>query len=173
MELLLIGRIARAHGVRGECKMVPEAADCSRYGKLGRVFLGRSPEEAAVYEVEGLREHVTSRGRSALFRFREVDSPEGAGELAGLNVYADRKDLPPLEAGEYYLHDLVGLEVTTPGNEVLGTMKDIYSAPASDILVVARPGGKDALIPAVPAFVEGVDMVEGRVIVRPIEGMLD
>lgn len=173
MELLLIGRIARAHGVRGECKMVPEAADCARYGNLERVFLGRSAQEAAGYTVESIREHVTSRGRSLLIRFARVDSPERAGALSGLDVYADREDLPPLDAGEYYLHDLVGLQVTTPGDEVLGTMKDVYSAPASDIFVVARPGRKDALIPAVPAFVEGVDVDEGRVIVRPIEGMLD
>ena len=173
MELLLIGRIAGPHGVRGECKMVPEDSDCARYGKLERVFLGRSPDRAAGYTVRGLREHVTRRGRSLLICLGQVDSPEKAGELAGLDVYADREDLPPLGEGEYFLHDLVGLQVTTPGDEVLGTMKDVYSAPASDILVVARPGRKDALIPAVPAFVEGVDMAQGRIVVRPIEGMLD
>ena len=173
MVRLLIGRVGRPHGVRGECKIVPDAEDADRYVGLERLFVGHSSVEAAEYGILSLRRQLTRRGPIMLVRLRGVTTPEQASGLSGMAVFAAREDLPPLEEGEFFVHDLVGLEVRTYANESVGTMKEVWPAPASDIYVVARPGMKDVLIPAVPAFIECVDLARSRITVRPIEGMLE
>jgi len=102
-----------------------------------------------------------------------VPDVDRAARMRGLKVYARSEDLPPLASGEYFLHDLIGAVVSTEAGTVVGELKDIWSAPASDVYVVRRSGCPDALIPAVPAIVTSVDAATGRVVIQELEGLLD
>jgi len=177
-DLLLIGRCGRAHGVRGEVKVFPETDDPEQFAGLPRVFVGEAPGAAVERAVEGVR-FQPQKGRTlVLLRLGGVASREDAEALRGRYVYAAEADLPPLEEGEVYLHDLVGLAVWTVGEDgapagAVGTVRDVLTGGAQLLLVVARDGAPDALVPDTPEIVRAVDLDAGRVLIDPPEGLLD
>ena len=173
MDRLLVGRVGRPHGVRGEVKVVPETDDPERFGDLEHVYLGRHADAATAYTVESVRYQHASRGLTVVLKLEGVASREAAEALRNQEVYAARDDLPPLAEDELFLHDLIGLAVVTEAGETVGTVSDVLQMPAHDLYVVARDGRADAMIPAVPEFVVEIDMDGGRLVVRPIEGLLE
>ena len=171
-ELLLVGRVSRAHGLRGECKVIPECDDPERLLNLDRVWVGSAPTSVQAAAVDSARLQRTKRGPTALLRLNGAGNAEEAMRFAKLNVYARERDLPPLAPGEFFLHDLVGMTVTTTDGIVLGAVKDVWEMPSSNIYVVARRGQSDALIPAVPNFVRAVNLEQRTMVIAPIEGLL-
>lgn len=171
--LLLMGRIGKPHGVMGEVKVVPETDDPQRFDDLKTVYVGERPEQVQAREVVSVRHQHTKRGLTVLLKLASVEDREAAASLRGLYVFAHEDDLPPLEDDEYYLHDLIGLRVQTEAGETVGTVDDILEMPGNEVLVVARPGAADVLIPAVSAFIAEIDFDAGQLTIRPIEGLLE
>lgn len=170
---LLIGRIAKPHGLRGECKVIPETDDPDRFTLLKEVLVGPAAESARLFSVTGVRMQHSGRGVTVLLRLHGVTTKEEAAALSRSSVFVRPADLPPLQEDEFFLHDVIGLSVLTEDGETIGVVRDIWEMPASNVYVVTRPGRRDALIPAVPAFIDRVDVAGERLIVRPIEGLLD
>ena len=172
-DLLLVGRVIGTHGLQGELKIVSESDNPDRVAELERIWVGKESHCAVEYRVQRSRQHRTKHGLSLLIHLAEVRSKNDATAMCGLGVYAQAQDLPPLEPGEHFLHDLIGAAVVTESGAVVGDLMDIWSAPASDIYVVRRAGQRDALVPAVPTIVKSVDATAGRVVIEAIEGLLD
>ena len=172
-ELLVIGRVWRAHGVQGEAKVIPETDDPERFETLERVYIGGRAETAKEHAVESVRYQQTKRGLIVLIKLANVQTPEAVEGLRKNMVFAAESDLPPLEEDEFFLHDLVGLAVVTEAGEAVGTVRDVMEMPGHPLFVIAREGQPDAMIPAVPEFVTDVDAEAGRVTIRPIEGLLE
>ena len=172
-SLLLVGRVIRAHGVQGEVKVLPETDDPARLLDLATVYLGARAEDARPQAVVSARLQPTRRGPLAILRLEGVDAREAADRLRSLQVYAREADLPPLAEDELFLHDLIGLQVETEEGEAVGVVKDVLEMPGQDLYVVAREGRPEVMIPAVPAFVAEVDLEAERLVIRPIEGLLD
>ena len=168
-----MGRVGKTHGLRGEVKVIPETDDPKRFEALETVFLGKTPTQATPHAIASVRLQHTKRGPTVVLKLKGVDTVDGAAALRRLSVFARREDLPPLADDEFFLHDLIGLDVLTDQGEAVGTMADVLEMPANNVYVVSRPGLPDALIPAVPAFIDEVDIEGGRLVVRPIEGLLD
>ena len=171
--LLLVGRVGKTHGIRGEVKVIPETDDPKRFGALETVFLGKTPEQVEPHAVASVRIQHTKRGPTVVLKLAGIDTVDGAATLRRLSVFARQEDLPPLADDEFFLHDLIGLDVMTDQGEAVGMITDVLEMPANNVYVVARPGRADALIPAVPAFIDEVDVEGGRLVVRPIEGLLE
>jgi 16S rRNA processing protein RimM len=176
-RLLLMGRVGRPHGVRGELKAVPETDEPQRFALLERVFVGRTEAAAAEYRLNGVRFQYPKGRTVVLLDLEGVETPEDAGALSGLNLWADPDDLPALAEGEAYLHDLVGLdviEVDEEGAEVgpVGTVRDLYDG-AQLLFAIARPDGSEVLLPDVEEFVDRLDLDARRLYVRPPEGLFD
>lgn len=171
--LLLMGRILKAHGVRGEVKVIPETDDPTRFEALETVYLGPGPDDVRAFALEGVRYQTTAKGPLVMVRLRGIDDRDQADALRRLKVYADEADLPPLGEDEVYLHDLVGLDVVTEGGVEVGQIREVLELPAQPVYVVARPGRPDVMVPAVEAFVAAIEMEARRVVIRPIEGLLD
>ena len=172
MGLSLIGRVAKPHGVRGHFGVIPELADAEQYLPLTHVFLGTGAADAVAYSVDGIRLHTTRRGTTLLVRAHGVASPEAASELRGLLAYADDREVRPAARKDSH-PDLIGFVVETIEGEEVGNLKEIWPAPASNIYVVSRSEREDALIPAVPALIECVDLERERIVIRTIDGLLD
>lgn len=172
-DLLLVGVIGPAHGIRGEVKLIPESDDPHRLLGLERVWVGVSAGEAAERAVVGARMQYGRRGPVVLLRLEGVLHRDAAAELRRLRVYALAADLPAPEGG-LYLHDLLGLAVHVEGEPgPIGTVEEVIEGVAQDLLVVRRPGRPDALVPDVPEIVVDVDPEAGTVTLRPPEGLLD
>ncbi|MFG1842353.1 ribosome maturation factor RimM [Micromonospora sp. NPDC049175] len=182
---LVIGRIGKPHGVRGEVTVEvrtdePEARFVP--GSVLRTEPGTVPPPApatgpgvpfrvpAELTIEEARFH---QGR-VLIAFEGIPDRNTAEALRGTLLVVDSADVdPPDDPEEFHDHQLVGLAVVNPAGEPLGEVVRIDHAPSSDLLVLRRPEGRTALIPFVRAIVPEVDLAGGRVIVDPPAGLLD
>ena len=119
--------------------------------------------DGRVLGVEGVRFHKGT----ALIKFRGIDDISAAEALRGKRILISESELMPLEEDEYYVHDIVGLDVVTTEGESLGRIKQILRSPANDVYVTDR-----AMVPAVKEFIVSVDIPGKKIIVRPVEGLV-
>lgn len=129
---------------------------------LSTVYLG---ERDTPITLESVR--LTDKG--ALIKLLGTDTPEAAAKLSGLNVKIAGSDARPLEPGEYFLFQLIGLKVSNENGEPLGTVTDLIETGAHDVLVIGeRPDSPDDLmVPNHPEFVLEMDPEAGTMVVRP------
>ena len=172
-SLLLVGRIGRPHGVRGEVKIIPDTDDPYRFAELERLFIGDDASSAAPVALRSVRFQQVSKGTIPLVAFEGFEAKETVDRFKNKLVFAAEDELPPLDDDEFYIHDLIGCTVDTLDGNRVGTLKSVLELPAHYVYVVGRKGQPDALIPAVPAFIEDVDVEKQRIVIRPIDGLLD
>ncbi|MBQ1414743.1 MAG: 16S rRNA processing protein RimM, partial [Lachnospiraceae bacterium] len=101
------------------------------------------------------------------------DDMDAAAKLRGAELFVSREDAVPLEEGEYYIADLLGMEVFTDEGEKLGFVKDVLETGANDVYIVQRPKGKPLLLPAIPECVLDIDVERGMMRVHIMEGLLE
>lgn len=165
---LVVGRIGRAHGIRGDV-----AIDVRTDTPEERFFVGSALEtdRAGVgpLTIGAVRVHS---GR-LLVRFKGVADRTAAEELRGVTLLIDSEDLGPTgDPDEFHDHELIGLTAVTTGGEEVGTVDDVLHH-AQDVLVVAAPGGREVLVPFVAELVPEVDVPGGRIVLDPPPGLLD
>ncbi len=168
-ELIVVGRIGRPQGIKGEVTVEVRTDDPDDRFAAGRV-LTTDPLERGPLTVAGSRQ----QGRYLVVLFDGVADRNGAEQLRDTLVLVDVADLPPLaDEDEYYDTQLVGLAALQADGTPLGEVTDVLHLPGGDVLVVRRSHGADALVPFVRAIVPTVDVPGGRVVVDPPEGLLD
>ncbi|RKN19880.1 ribosome maturation factor RimM [Micromonospora musae] len=183
--LLIVGRIGKPHGIRGEVTVeVRTDEPDARFapGSVLRTEPGATPRTSpdagpgvpfrvpAELVIESARWH---QGR-LLVAFEGVLDRDVAEALRDTLIGVDSSEVAaPEDPEEFNDHELVGLSVVTPTGERLGEVARIDHAPSSDLLVLRRPEGKTALIPFVKAIVPEVDLANRRVVVDPPGGLLD
>lgn len=166
---LVVGRIGRAHGVRGDVAVDVRTDDPGHRFAAGSV-LGTEPADRGPLTVAGARMHS---GR-LLVSFAGVSDRSGAAALRGLLLVADSATSPaPEDPEEYWDHQLVGLAAVTVAGEPLGPVEQVLHPPGGDLLVVRRQDAGELLIPFVRAIVPEVDLGAGRLVVDPPPGLLD
>ena len=166
---MTIGLVAGAHGLRGEIKIAILTDDPHRFGVLDRVFVGQEDESSVARAIEGFRLH---KGQ-ALLRLEGCHDRTAAEALRGYLVQIPSEEALPLEEGEYYEHQILGLEVWTAAGEHLGELVEIIYTGANDVYVV-RPSDaneKDILVPALEDVVLDVDPDAGRLVVELPAGL--
>lgn len=169
-----MGRVMRGHGIKGEVKVFCETEDPKRFETLDRVFVGRDIYGAESHPIESVRyqEHA-KKGTLVLLKLADVEDRTAADRLRSAQVYSTEEDLPPLEEGQIFLHDLVGLRVEMEDGTFVGEVKDMMRLPAHDTFVIARDDKPDALVPDVEEFVVSLDMDDRLLRIAPIEGLLE
>jgi 16S rRNA processing protein RimM len=170
---LVVGRIAKAHGIGGEVSVDVRTDDADRRFADGSQ-LQTDPPERGPLVVERSRWHS---GR-LLVRFAGVRDRTGAEALRATMLVVDSATCePPDDKDEFWDHDLIGVEVFTADGEPLGSITDVLHPPGPDLLVIARSGGDsegaELLLPFVAEFVPTVDLPARRVVIRPPEGLLE
>lgn len=172
--LIRVGRIFRPHGVKGELKIEPETDDPSRFEAIDVLHVGPDPDRATAHTVESVRYQETKRGITVILKVEGIDSRGDAEIITKQFVFADEDDLPPLEEGELFIHDLIGLTAVTESGEELGMVSNVKKMPAQDVFIVYdREAATEHMIPAVEEFIIDIDLEAERVVVRPIEGLID
>jgi 16S rRNA processing protein RimM len=162
-NLILVGRVAGAFGVKGEVRVTSytaEPAALLAYREL------KGEDGAPALTLTGGR---AAKG-GVIARAKEVATREEAEALRGLKLYIPRDVLPEPEADEFYVTDLIGLSVETPAGEPLGRVKDVRDFGAGDLLEVQPPEGASWWLPFTREAVPEVRLAEGKVVaVRPEE----
>ena len=166
LRYLAIGKVVRAHGVKGEISVkimteFPERFEITEYVYLGDEF------EATLYSLQSYRWHKDN----VLLTLAGITNRSEAETLTGQLVQVPIEEAMPLPDGVYYQYQLVGLEVVTTMGERLGTLSDVMETGANDVYVVDNEG-QEILLPAIAEVVKAIDMETGRMVVEVIEGLI-
>jgi 16S rRNA processing protein RimM len=167
-DTVVVGRIGRPHGVRGEVTVEVRTDDPGLRFVPGAV-LRTEPADRGPVTITRVHWH----GTTLLLSLEGVDSREAAEAVRNTELLVDVADLPEIEDPDsFYDHQLVGLTVRLPDGSVLGDVTAVRHE-AQDLLVVRRAEGGELLVPFVAAIVPTVDVAGGFVVVDPPEGLLD
>ena len=165
-ETLEVGRVSKAHGILGELRIVPHWESSDALEQVNEVWLTLKDKRSA-YQVERAR----AVPRAYLVKLRGVDDRNAAEALHGATVSVPRSVLPPLEPGEYYLVDLIGLKVSGPEGEI-GEVTGIVSHPTVDVIVLRLTDGTTAEQPLSEPWLSSVDMVARQVVLNSLDGLM-
>ena len=174
---VVVGRIGRPHGIRGELSVEPRSDEPERRFATGAVLATETPRGSAPHgpgrprslTVESVRWHQDR----LLVRFVEVPDRNAAEAARGLVLLADvPTDETPEDPEEFYDHQLVGLRVETTEGAAVGEVALVQHGAGQDLLVIRTPDGAEVLVPFVTALVPEVDVPGGRVVVADRPGLL-
>jgi 16S rRNA processing protein RimM len=159
---LEIGVIGKPHGVRGDVHLWLHQRSSSILRGLTTLTIESPDEETQeTWTIRKLRE--ANRGALVL-RVDALNSREDAQSRTGWRILFPKADLPALDPGEFYYHELLGLPVETPSGLKLGTIRQVI-ATGTEILEIERADGSELLVPVVEEYVMTIDAANGRVVV--------
>jgi 16S rRNA processing protein RimM len=167
-QVVALGRLVNTHGIRGEMRFFPYAFPCPTLQAGVTVFLQGKDGGVRSLTIESVRPHV----RFLLVRFQGVTSLEQARELRDMTVAVEEQALPPLHDGEFYYYQVEGLPVFTHSGELIGSIAQVFFAGGHDIWVVRR-GKKEYMIPVTEEIVRSIDIPGRRIVIEPLEGLLE
>jgi 16S rRNA processing protein RimM len=167
-DMVLVGRIARAHGIRGQVIVDPATDFPDERFRAGSVLHIRRGGAIEAVTVETVRFH---RGRP-IIGLAGIGTMNAAEALAGMELRVGVDALQPLPAGSYYHHDLIGCAVETPNGERIGEVRGVEGDGASSRLIVESASGH-VLIPMVEGICATIDVAGRKIVVAPPEGLLD
>lgn len=165
-EFLVVGKLRRPHGLCGEILLEILTDFPERLIANVEVYAG---DEHQPLCIRSARQHK----QALLVTFDGYDDRESVGELRNKFVYVLTDDRPPLPDGEYYFHELTGLQVVTDKGENLGVLTNILETGANDVYIVHPPDeGKDILLPAIDPVILEIDLEQSQMLVHILPGLI-
>ena len=165
---LVVGRIGRPHGLRGEVTVEVRTDDPDTRFAAGSVFR-TDPVATGPLTITSARRI----GGNQVLGFEGFGDRDAAETLRGTLLMVDAESLPELEdTDEYYDHQLIGLSAKLQSGDLIGEIVDVMHLPSNDVLVVKASTG-EVLIPFVGVIVPVVDLAAGHVLVDPPDGLFD
>jgi len=164
-RFLAIAHVLRPWGVRGEVKAEILTEDPDRFQWLETIYL--EPDFQA-HRLESARLH----GGAVCLKLADCNDRDAAELLRGRTVYVPIEDALPLEEGEFWVHQILGLEVWSTDGQLLGVVQEVLDTSANDVYVVRSQQGREVLIPALMDVVLDIDLESGRMLVRLPEGLI-
>ncbi len=167
-EKLRVGVISSTHGIRGEAKVFPTTDNPGRFKKMKEVILDTGKEEE-VLEIEGVKFFKNM----VIVKFKGIDDINDMEKYKGKELYVTRGNAQRLGKDEYFIADLLGMDVVEDTGRKLGKIKDIIETGANDVYVVEMENKKELLIPAIKQCILKVDLAAGLIEVHLLEGLLE
>ena len=161
-----VGVIASTHGIRGEVKVFPTTNDAGRFQDLKHVILNTGKERIPL-EVQGIK----PAKKFVIVKFKGIDDINDIEKYKGAQLLVRREDAVELKDDEYYIADLLGMEVLTDGGE-RGTLKNVIETGANEVYVVEIETLGEVLIPAIHDCILDVDVEAGSMKVHLLEGLV-
>ena len=155
--LIAVARITTPHGVRGEVKLQPLTDFPHRFAETESLLLA-----------DGTRmvlESARLQRDTVLAKFKGMDTPEAWIPYRRQELFITEDALMPLPDGQYYIHQIIGLEVVDESGAVQGTVGDVLQTGSNDVYVVKTSDGKEILLPAIDTVVKRIDVPAGRMVV--------
>lgn len=167
-NLLQVGVITTTHGIRGEVKVFPTTDDPKRFLDLKNVILddGKTTLDLEIQNVKFFKNLV-------ILKFKGIDNINDIEKYKKAGLYVTREDAVELEEDEYFIADLIGMDVISDEGEQLGTISDVLQTGANDVYVISSKGKKDLLLPAIHECVLDVNVEERTMKVHLMPGLRD
>lgn len=167
-ERLQVGVISSTHGVRGEVKVFPTTDDVTRFKKLKEVILVTEKTEKVLKITS-----VKFFKQFAILKFDGIDTLNDVEVYKGASLFVDRKNAVKLQKDEYFIADLIDLEVVDEQENKLGTLIDVMQTGANDVYIVKNDEGKELLFPAIKECILDIDFKAKKMTVHVMDGLLD
>ena len=164
MEKNNIGKIVNAVGLKGEVKVYNYSDSEEVYERTPEIYAGDR-----LLKVQNVR----MQKNMVILKLSGIDDRNAAEAAKGTELFITEADLPELPEGQFYIRDLIGMEVEEQGGSFHGVVTDVLQNTAQDIFEVKRDDGKTVLIPKVDAFVQKIDGKERLITVTLIEGLTE
>lgn len=166
-DLISVGEIIKAQGIRGEVKIIPHTDNPNRFGQIRRVYLKND---------KGLRELELESYRLfkefVLLKFLGIDDLTAAASLGRGLIMIPASERPELTDGRYYYDQIEGLKVFTIDGKYLGVIVQILETGANDVYLI-RDGTRETLIPALKSVIKEIDLGQSRMLVDPLPGLVE
>lgn len=165
-DLLQVGVITSPHGVRGEANVFPTTDDPARFKKLKSVHLddGKGVRIVAIQSVKFFKNMV-------ILKFEGIDDRDAIEKLRQAKLLVTRENAVKLKKDEYFIADLIDLQVISDEGEDLGKISDVLQTGANDVYVISREGVQDLLVPAIKECVRAVDIEHKQMTVHLLPGL--
>ncbi|MCL2224070.1 MAG: ribosome maturation factor RimM [Defluviitaleaceae bacterium] len=159
-----IGIITKAQGIRGEFRVLPTTDDPARFELLigGEINIG-----GAAYKLANAR----LQKNIVILKLVEVNDRNAAEKLIGAEIFVPQEKALPLDDGEYYIRDLVGLQAETESGEDIGVLSRVLHTGANDVYVIETSEGESFMLPAIKDVIVDVDIKGGKIILRLLDGI--
>ncbi len=164
-QFLQVGVISSTHGIRGEVKVFPTTNDPGRFQELKKVLLTTEKEQIPL-EIQNVRFFK----QFVIVKFKGIDHINAIEKYKGSPLLVAREDAVKLEKDEYYIADLLGMEVVTDEGEK-GVLKDVVETGANEVYVIEFENSGEILIPAIQDCILDVDVEAGKMQVHLLEGL--
>ena len=166
-QLLQVGVISSTHGVRGEVKVFPTTDDVKRFKKLKKVILDTGKEQLPL-EIEGVKFFK----QFVILKFRGIDNINDIEKYKGKSLLVDREHAVKLKKDEYFIADMIGMDVFTEEGELFGALKDVMETGANDVYIIEMTDGKEVLVPAIKQCILDVDIENRKLVIHLLEGLV-
>lgn len=167
-DLLQIGALTKTHGVHGEVKVFPMTDDMARFKKLKAAVIDTGKEKIDV-ECEGAKFFK----QFAILKFKGYDTIESIEKYCGKGLFVTRENAVKLKKDEYFICDLIDLDVINESEENIGKLTDVIQTGANDVYEITLDDGRSFLLPAIKECVLNIDMEKRMIKIHILEGLLD
>ena len=166
-QFLQVGVISSTHGLRGELKVFPTTDDAARFQTLKEVILdtGKEKLDLEIQSVRFFKQFV-------IVKFKGIDAINDIEKYKGKSLFVTRENAQPLGEDEYYIADLIGMEVYLEDGSHFGTLKDVMETGANDVYIIKTEEGKEVLIPAIYECILDVDVEAGKMEIHLLDGLV-
>lgn len=166
-DFLYIGRVANTHGVQGMIKVLPTTDDPKRFELLKRIYIEDMKGKTTIYTIKSVKYF----NKFVLLALKEVTDMNGAMLLKQGIIKIPREEALPLDQDEYYITDLIGIDVYDDKGTIVGTLKDVIFTGSNDVYVIDNGTKEGLLLPAIKQCIHAVDLKNHKMIVTILEGL--
>ena len=166
-DMLQVGVITQTHGVRGEVKVFPTTDDVNRFKKLKQVILDTGKETMPL-EIQS----VKFSKQCVILKFKGIDNINDIEKYKRCSLYVTREHAVPLEEDEYFIADMIGMEVCTEDGNIFGTLKDVIETGANDVYVIESAEHGEVLVPAIKECIRSVDIEKEQMMIHLMDGLI-
>lgn len=167
-DFFQVGVISSTHGIAGEVKVFPTTDDPNRFKKLKEVILDTGKERLTLHVIQ-----VKFFKQMVILKFKEFSSINDVERFRGKSLYVSRENAVKLKKDEYFIADMIGMQVISTQGENLGTLTDVLQTGANDVYVVESGEGSELLLPAIRDCIREVDMEKMQMTVYLMPGLRD
>lgn len=166
-QLLQVGIISSTHGIKGEVKVFPTTDDINRFKKLKEVILDTGKEQLQL-EVQ----NVKFFKQFAILKFKGIDNINDVEMYKGKSLLVERKHAVTLAKNEYFVADMIGMDVFTDDGKVFGVLKEVMETGANDVYVIETEKQQEVLIPAIKQCIISVDIAAQKMVIHLLDGLV-
>ena len=167
-QFFQVGVISSTHGVHGEVKVYPTTDDPKRFLKLKEALLD-TPKGYMSLKVEKVRFFK----QMVIVKFEGYDTIESIQMYRQKGLFVPREQAVPLAEDEYYVADLLGMDVYLEDGELFGKVKDVMQSAANDVYIIRSLAHGEVLLPAIADCVKEVSVEDNRMVIHLLDGLVE